>query len=183
MDTRLQLVEKHVRSQSGDNLVMASDFVDTRDNHWTTPPDDKYLIMEPFIDGLPVKAFKSVEPDGETSCYNWARSNLVDIDPTKTYEFSIWIKSKNHVTGMNGYFGYHIFDKDGTRIESAPHANPYFKGTEGDGDDWVKHYGFLVGSDFNDASYTYKVKHSNMFYINHKDATKAYVLLVSGGGF
>lgn len=123
---------------SGDtNLVPNFQF--ESDGAWPDPAD---VVETTFIDGESIKAHRSVESG--TGCYGWAHSPTFPIDPNKTYEFSVWIKSTE--VEMNNYFGFFAYDASGTQISSSPFDNPYFRGDENDPNEWHRWSGYIMPS-------------------------------------
>jgi len=179
LETRVAALED-VKPASGVNLVKGSDLKDTAGAGWDTPIDDSNLIFDTFIDGLPIRAMKSIEKG--KSCYTWGRTNMFKIDPTSSYEFSIWVKSASkHQNAMSNYFGYYVYDENKKQIRGA-HDNPYFLTNRNDGGEWGKAEGYLLGKDFNQMQgtngYNRKVSIDSMYRVN--DANARYAILRYG---
>ncbi len=123
---------------SGDtNLVPNWQF--ESDGAWPDPAD---TVETTFIDGESIKAHRSVESG--TGCYGWGHSPTFLVNPTKTYEFSVWIKSTEN--DMNNYFGFFAYDASGTQISTSPFDNPYFRGDENDPNEWHRWSGYIMPS-------------------------------------
>ena len=72
-----------------------------------------------FFDNSHVQAHYSQGSGNNAACYDWYTSENVPVDPEKTYEFEVWIKSGGD---HNLYVGWHEYNSSGTQISS----NPYF---------------------------------------------------------
>lgn len=107
---------------------------------WSDAPD---LVYTRLPSGRMGQAHRAVS-NGTNDCYQWAHSVLYDYDPSKAYEFSIWIKS-NDAT-QDTYLGF-TFGVNGTTVFDAPWANPYFVANyTSSANTWARVNGFLLPS-------------------------------------
>ena len=92
-----------------------------------------------FVDGTKVACHYSQGTGNTGSCYQWINTEFVDIDPEKTYQYTIWIQSEGD---HNIYMGWHERNSSGSQITS----NPYFHtATMDTNNGWVKITGILHG--------------------------------------
>eukprot|EP00040_Diaphanoeca_grandis_P014597 m.74161 g.74161 ORF g.74161 m.74161 type:complete len:607 (-) comp24629_c0_seq1:446-2266(-) len=154
LDGKIDDVDEEFRHQGG-NLVLSSDLQNTQ-GVWDQALENSLAEYDTFVDGLPIRVTSSREVKSDptkSTCYpGWGRTNKFKVDPQKTYEFSIWIRSTVHQSKMANYFGFTLFFENGTAINSQTNVenyqNPYFKSSRGDTSEWTKHYGYLIGSDY-----------------------------------
>ncbi|MFH1849615.1 MAG: LamG domain-containing protein [archaeon] len=105
------------------------------DTYWADPPEQTAIAD---FEGVTHYAHQATESG--TGCYQWAQTGSIPADASKTYKFTVWIKSTG--TDMNNYFGFYIFDSAGTRITGS-WDNPYFKTSESDPNSWIKWTAYL----------------------------------------
>ncbi|XP_062520818.1 uncharacterized protein LOC134195756 [Corticium candelabrum] len=74
-------------------------------------------------------------------------SSLIMIDPTKTYEFSIYISSWD--APMRNYFGFFVYDSNGDKIEGSWNR-PYFKNSD-DYNVWQEWRAYILSRDIPDT--------------------------------
>ena len=92
-----------------------------------------------FVDGTKVACHYSQGTGSTGSCYQWINTEFVDVDPEKTYQYTIWIQSEGD---HNIYMGWHERNASGSQITS----NPYFHtATMDTNNGWVKVTGILHG--------------------------------------
>jgi hypothetical protein len=141
--------EQPVRSVDGTSWVCGtppgSSLIAMGSPGWTTPPN---FVSTTLPNGETGQVHQSTG-NGVNTCYAWARSPQIATDPTKTYEYSIWVKSDDNE--LNNYLGFHVYDAGGTRIEAA-WDNPYFKTSESDPNTWVRHTGYLLPAGTQDTN-------------------------------
>jgi len=123
-----------VDDSGGNNLI--PNWQMESDNYWGDTPEQTSLAD---FNGVNHYAHDADEGD-HTSCYNWAQTGHVKVDPSKTYKYTLWIKSTD--TSMNNYFGFYLFNSSGNIIGST-WGNPYFKTSEGDPNEWRKWTAYL----------------------------------------
>ena len=180
MAARMAKIERQNR-HAGVNLLDAADLNDVA-NSWTSL-DPSHAEYDAFVDGLPIRVTTSRENEG-TSCYpGWGRTNIVEVDHRKTYEFSVWVKGDVHASSMANYFGFFLYDAAGTRlVNSEPvtsgrsYSNPYFTGSREASAAWHKEVGYLIGTDMITligATTIGSVERSSMFFLMHPTAAKA----------
>ena len=159
----------------GGNLIVGSDMSpkSTEAANWVIPV--KNPVRVEFMDRSKIWAAKAVEtthdaakgmcylPAGQTSVHGAYQTHLVKIDPTKTYDISIWMFSTG--TDLDNYLGFKVYDKDKKNIGESgksPYHNLYFKSGDDDSRAWVLHTGKMyshdtnVGSGVRDAQNNYK---------------------------
>ncbi|CAG2532863.1 hypothetical protein MAR621_03057 [Maribacter dokdonensis] len=94
------------------------------------PDAESERILDTTPLGQPGVLWMSV-PDGSTSNTpdGGYYSDFVDIDPTKTYRFSVWMKKTGDDIG-NSYLGLYIQNSSGGhttfRLDGTLNTNPYF---------------------------------------------------------
>ncbi len=125
------------------NLIDSPDFTGNF-SRWSTSPSVG-IVDAAWFDSRSIRAFKSLQDTSGTSstCYNWAYSNLIAVDPGRSYEFGIWIKSTT--TAMSNYMGFTVFDSS-KNVIGGLWANPYIKSSSSDSTNWKYHNGFLLSS-------------------------------------
>ncbi len=98
----------------------------------------------------------------ERKCYfPWGITHLFDIDSSKSYEFSVYIKSTQ--LDLHNLFGFRAYDKDKNLLTfpllssdylqyySDVTNKPYFKRSNNDANEWTRWNGFVLpdGADDN----------------------------------
>lgn len=121
-------------SASGKNLLPNWQF--ESDTYWVDAPEQ---VSVADFNGVNHYSHDSDETSS-TGCYNWARSDIIPVDPSKTYKYSLWIRSTDLT--MNNYFGFYVYDANKTRITGS-WDNPYFKTNQSDPNVWKLWNGFL----------------------------------------
>jgi len=121
-------------SASGKNLL--PDWQFESDTYWVDTPEQ---VSVADFNGVNHYSHDSDETSS-TGCYNWARSDIIPVDPNKTYKYSLWVRSTDLT--MNNYFGFYVYDANKTRITGS-WDNPYFKTNQSDPNSWKLWNGFL----------------------------------------
>jgi hypothetical protein len=102
---------------------------------------DLRLESVEWTDGRLVRVATCTEKH-HTDCYpSWRMSELIPVNPSLAYEFSIYIKSTGR--DLNNYFGYYAYDSNKQPI-SSPWSNPYFKKTDNDEYTWKRWNGYIL---------------------------------------
>ncbi|XP_062521499.1 uncharacterized protein LOC134196399 isoform X2 [Corticium candelabrum] len=94
-----------------------------------------------FTDGqmrLAAVCDHGAQMDGECC----STSDYIPINPTKGYEFSIYIKST--AADMVNSFGFYVYNKNQERILNPNLNNPYFKNSDNDSNVWTKWTGYIL---------------------------------------
>jgi hypothetical protein len=105
------------------------------DGAWIDEPD---LVTTTLPNGRSGLAHRAVESG--TGCYQWGVGQPVPVDPTKAYEFSVWIRSSG--VDVANYLGFYAYDATGRVAGSWD--NPYFKTSRSDPNQWVRWSGYLL---------------------------------------
>eukprot|EP00040_Diaphanoeca_grandis_P032770 m.199397 g.199397 ORF g.199397 m.199397 type:complete len:708 (+) comp32732_c1_seq2:28-2151(+) len=144
--TNVVLSETKVATMSANgNLVKFSDFSNTTD--WRQPVFDTARVAwdsQTFVTAHEVVE-RTHEPTVDT-CYGaFPQTNLIAVDPLKTYEFGIWLKTTGK--DLKNYLGFYIFDENKQQIK-GDWNNPYFSYARmAPKDDWTYVTGVLRSSD------------------------------------
>jgi len=103
---------------------------------WSSPSGTITTEEVDFMDGKKVRAIKIVT-DGNSYIY----PPKVQVDPNKTYKFSIWIKTNSSGAGAR-YFGLYGYNSVGSQIgvlnsNGTENTNPYFWAGDPTQNKWV----------------------------------------------
>ncbi|XP_062521951.1 uncharacterized protein LOC134196747 [Corticium candelabrum] len=102
-----------------------------------------------FTDGqmrLAAVCDHGAQMDGECC----STSDYIPINPTKGYEFSIYIKST--ASDMLNSFGFYVYNESKKRILNPNLNDPYFKNSDNDSNVWTKWTGYILPFHMSDSN-------------------------------
>ncbi|GAA3591137.1 malectin domain-containing carbohydrate-binding protein [Flavivirga amylovorans] len=97
--------------------------------------------------GTSVLLWKTIpEATGNSGAGGWS-TDLINIDPTKTYRFTVWLKKTNSFDGNTPFRARALDASDNlvvNNLNGSPHVNPYFGGADVPTlDQWYLLVGFM----------------------------------------
>ncbi|MEP1490170.1 MAG: fibronectin type III domain-containing protein [Algibacter sp.] len=105
--------------------------------------------------GASVVLWKTIHTSGNSGAGGWT-TDLIDIDHTKTYRFTVWLKKTNSFDGLT-YYRARAKDASGNMavnyLSGASNSNPYFKTTDPPTlDEWYLFVGYMHHSSYTNTS-------------------------------
>ncbi|MBN31686.1 MAG: hypothetical protein CL845_06800 [Crocinitomicaceae bacterium] len=95
--------------------------------------------LRTFVDGTQVPCHYSQGTGNNGQCYQWISTEFVDVDPEKSYQYTLWVQAEGD---HNIYMGWHEKNAAGSTITSNPYFHTSTMDTNGG---WVKITGILHG--------------------------------------
>ena len=118
---------------------------------------------------------KMVEGKERECYYPWGNTHRFEIDSSKSYEFSVWIKSTQ--LDLHNFFGFRAYDKDKNPLTfplllsdylqyySNVTTKPYFKKSNNDANEWTRWNGFVLSEGADDISSHFIIKGRNWVWL------------------